>query len=103
MMLALRLGRTLDELSSSMSSQEFSLWTALYREDQWGEARDDMRAGTIASTIANYAGKMRLQHAEPAQPSDFMPSLVKEVEEQEPDPVAFFSAVANSNKFEARG
>jgi hypothetical protein len=102
MMLALRLGRTLDELRSSMSSQEFSLWTALYRDDQWGEARDDMRAGVVASTIANYAGKMRSEHAEPAQPSDFMPSLAKPEEAVEPDPVAFFTAVAKTKLNEKR-
>ena len=99
MMLALRMGRTLEELRRSMSSSEFSLWLEMYQDDQWGEDRDDLRAGIIASTIANFAGKMR-KDAQPLQPSDFMPNLSKEKEEAEPDPVAFFTAVANSKKLE---
>jgi hypothetical protein len=96
MMLALKMGRTLEELCSSMSSQEFSLWLDMYSDDQWGEARDDLRAGIIASTIANYAGKMRSEHAQPAQPSDFMPSLAKDEVIEEPDPIAYFTAIANA-------
>jgi hypothetical protein len=100
MMLALKLGRTLAELSASMSSSEFSLWIALYREDHWGELRADERAGVIASTVANYAGMTRAQGAEPAKPRDFMLHLPPKTDEEEiePDPVAFFSAVAEARK-----
>jgi len=37
MMLALRLGRTLDELGRTMCSAEFDLWIELYKENRWGE------------------------------------------------------------------
>lgn len=96
MMLALKLGRTLEELGRTMSSQEFSLWLAMYQDDLWGELRDYERAGVIASTVANYAGMTRAKGADPARPSDFMPLMSKQdVEpESEPDPVAYFSAVA---------
>jgi hypothetical protein len=103
MMLALRMGRTLGELHSTMSSQEFSLWLDMYEVDQWGEARDDFRAGTIASTVANYAGKTRAERAPTAEPGDFMPSLAKKIEEEtDPDPVAYFTAVAATKPFEKR-
>jgi len=38
---------------------------------------------------------MRAKEAEPARPSDFMPFTPKQTEpESEPDPVAYFTAVA---------
>jgi hypothetical protein len=106
MMLALKLGRTLEELGRSMSSYEFSLWCALYDIDQWGELRADERAGIISSTIANWAGMMRSKESEPLVPRDFMPHLPRSPEaeaeaEAEPDPVEFFSAV--SARFDKKG
>jgi hypothetical protein len=99
MTLALKLGRTLEELGRTMSSQEFSLWLAMYKFDQWGELRGDERAGLIASTVANFAGMTRAAGAAPLSPSDFMLHLPKHEEpEQEPDPVAFFTAVAAARK-----
>lgn len=95
MMLALKLGRTLEELGRTMTSHEFSLWVELYLENQWGEMFAYERAGIIASTVANYAGMMRPKSAEPARPSDFMPMKPKgaEQEEVEPDPVEYFKRV----------
>jgi hypothetical protein len=88
MKLALRLGRTLEELCRTMSSAEFSLWVALYEESPWDDTRADLHAGIIASTIANYAGKVRKDGT--AKPSDFMPFLPRE-EDEEPDPADHFS------------
>lgn len=94
MMLALRMGRTLEELGRTMSSQEFSLWLALYQDDLWGEMGEYHRAGIIAATVANYAGMMRSKESEPARPSDFMPMQKQDDEPVvEPDPVAHFSAL----------
>ena len=94
MTLALKLGRTLEELGSSMSSEEFSLWLEMYQVDLWGELRAYERAGVVASTVANYAGMMRSKSAEPAKPSDFMPLMGNAPEEEtEPDPVAYFSGL----------
>lgn len=70
MSLALRMGRTLAELRRSMSVHEFNLWVELYRVDPWGEWRDDLRAGIVASTVANVmttGGKFK--------PSDFVPDF----------------------------
>lgn len=95
MTLALKMGRTLEELGCSMSSQEFSLWLALYEQDLWGELRDYERAGLIASTVGNFAGKMRAEHSAPLTALDFMPRMGKaEQPETEPDPLAFFTALA---------
>jgi hypothetical protein len=101
MMLALKLGRTLAELGRTMYSAEFSLWIELYQEDLWGELRDYERAGVIAATVANYAGMMRAQGTDPLRPSDFMPRMRGQSEPpeevvEEPDPVAFFTAVSKS-------
>lgn len=97
MMLALKLGRTLEELGRCMSSQEFALWLELYQQDQWGEQRDYERAGIVASTVANYAGMTRAK-GEPARPADFMPYARKSEEDVEADPVAYFTAVAAASK-----
>jgi hypothetical protein len=96
MMLALRMGRTLEELCASMSSAEFSLWVEAYKEDQWGDKWHDWRAGVVASTVANFAGKTLPKGAQNLSPQDFMPNVGKdECEEEdeicEPDPFAFFS------------
>lgn len=102
-MLALKMGRTLDELYASMSSREFSLWVEMYRDDQWGEAREDLRAGLIAATVANYAGKVRTD-SNALGAEAFFPGLVKEVEvQEEPDPIAFFTAVAASKNQKPKG
>lgn len=103
MMLALRMGRTLEELFRSMSSQEFSLWIDMYNDDQLGEARKDKRAGVIAAAVANYAGKVR-KDSQPVTADTFFPGLVKVAKvEEDPDPVAFFTAVAQSKKFNEKG
>lgn len=96
------MGRTLAELQRDMSSQEFSLWLAMYDEDQLGEARKDLRAGVIAAAIGNYAGKTRKSDAKPLTPSDFFGTSAPKPQE-EPDPVAFFTAVSKTAKFDKKG
>lgn len=107
MQLALRMGRTLAELQSSMSSQEFSLWMQLYRDDQWGDGpandRADQRAGVIAATFANFAGKQLAKGAKPLKASDFFSKPVTQDAPKEVDPVAFFTAVSKNAKFDKKG
>jgi hypothetical protein len=102
-MLALRMGRTVDELYRTMSSAEFSMWVALHNEDRWGEdnadQRADFRAGLVCSTVANFAGKSMKSNVKPLAPADFMPSLAVPEKVVELDPVTFFTAVAASKKF----
>lgn len=79
-----------------MSSAEFSLWIEAYRDDQWGDVWHDWRAGMIASTVANFAGKTLAKGMRGTTAKDFMPQIVKDEEENtvcEPDPFAFFSAM----------
>lgn len=99
MMLALKLGRTLEELGRSMSSHEFALWIALWEVDQWGDLRADERAGVVAATVANYAGMQRRQDSAPATPADFMLHLPARPDDDvtiDPDPVEYFRARAAS-------
>lgn len=68
-----------------MDSDEYCLWVAEYERAPWGEYRDDLRGGVLASTIANYAGKSRKENADPLIPRDFMPYFQPEPESVEPD------------------
>lgn len=101
MSLALRFGRTLDELGSTMSSAEFSLWLQFYEENPWdGEW---LRTGMVCSTIANYAGKQRIETADADSPFNYMPPWKKDEttveagttsDKGEVDPVLFFRTQA---------
>ncbi|EXI86092.1 MAG: hypothetical protein AW12_02174 [Candidatus Accumulibacter sp. BA-94] len=73
--LALAMGRTLQELRAALSYAEFQEWCLYYQIEPWGEDRSDLRAGIVASTVANYAGRTRAEGAEPVRPADFMPYL----------------------------
>lgn len=77
------------ELGATMSSAEFSLWLAIYNKEPWDDARMDVGFAVVASTVANYAGKVRTEGHPPAALADFMPFLERPPE-PEPDPMAFF-------------
>ena len=60
---------------ASMSSRELSEWMAFYTIDPFDERRGDLRAGLVASTIANvHRGK----NQPPFKPLDFMPYAEEE-------------------------
>lgn len=65
-----------------LTGQQLSEWEVYYHIEPWGEQRADFRAGQVCATVANYAGKRRMDDIAPAHPSDFMPSL-----DQEPRPI----------------
>lgn len=44
---------TVRELLARMNSRELAEWMAYYRLEPFGELRADVRAGMVASTIAN--------------------------------------------------
>ena len=68
--LALALGMTVGELSNRMSSHELQEWIAYSLIEPFGEWRADLRAGIVASTIANVnRGKGRRAY----KATDFMP------------------------------
>lgn len=63
---------------SEISSHTLSEWMAYARLEPWGEDRADLRAGIIASTMAN---SMRGKKGKPFKPQDFMPKFEPEDEE----------------------
>jgi hypothetical protein len=58
-----------DALLARLSAREFNEWAAFYEKDPWGDQRADVRAGIIASTLANIH---RDKHAKAFLPQDFM-------------------------------
>lgn len=94
--LCLQMGCTPRELGQRMTAAEFALFCAYREMRPWGGELDEFLAGSIAATVANYAGKVRKADAPAAVPMDFMPFAAKErpaVEEPEPDPVSFFTSL----------
>ena len=60
------------ELSRRISERELAEWIAYYGLEPWGEERADLRAGIVASTVANTnRGGNNRAH----KPSDFMPKF----------------------------
>jgi len=64
---------------AEISSRDFAGWMAYSRLEPWGEERDDLRMGIIASTIAN---ANRPKNRKAYTPADFMPDFEIETEEQ---------------------
>ncbi len=64
---------------SEITSKQFAEWMAYSRLEPWGEKRDDLRMGIVASTVANVN---RGRNQKPYRPQDFMPSFEPETEEQ---------------------
>lgn len=72
---------TVRELLARIDSRELSEWMAYYNLDPWGPERADLRAGTIAATVANcHAAK-----GHTFRPSDFIPQYGKRVEVERTD------------------
>ena len=59
---------------AEIDSAEYSEWMAYYRLDPRGEDRADLRAGIVASTVANAA---RGRKSRAFKPKDFMPDFDK--------------------------
>jgi hypothetical protein len=68
------------EVLDKHSSRELSEWAAYLQLEPHGEERADLRAGIVASTIAN---ANRKKGGKAFKPSDFMPKFDKE--EQTPE------------------
>ena len=64
---------------SEITSKQFAEWMAYSKLEPWGEERDDLRMGIMASTIANVN---RGKNQKPFKPTDFMPQFEPETEEQ---------------------
>lgn len=98
-MLARTLGRTLDELGTTMSASEFMAHWDDYRRDPWGGLRDDLNTAHIVKAVANYAGKMRKESIEYADAVDILryetDKLLnpREHEVAESDPATFLKQI----------
>ncbi len=59
------------EAMERMPPAEFKWWMAMYQLEGWGEQRADLRAGIVASTIAN----VHTTKGKRFSPKDFMPDF----------------------------
>ena len=78
LLLCRSLHKTLGQLEDEMSQAEFEIWLEEYSRRPWGEDIEDLRAGIIASTVANVHSSNRT-----FAPSDFMPKFGQPVEQTE--------------------
>jgi len=60
------------ELLARISSRELAEWMAYFEIDPFGEERADLRAGIVASTVAN---SQRGRRGTAFKPKDFMPKF----------------------------
>lgn len=68
---------SLAEAQARISAREFAEWMAYYTLEPWGQERADLRAGIIASTVAN-ANRDAKKRRQPFKPQDFMPAFDRE-------------------------
>jgi hypothetical protein len=90
---------TVGQLLASISSRELTEWLVYYSLEPFGDERADLRAGIVASTVANSVRDPKRQ-AKPFEPRQFMPRF--EDEPDEPDPDALWAKV-NAVMFAAGG
>jgi hypothetical protein len=70
--LALRLGRTVDELLQTVSYRELLEWQEFAAIDPFDEARGDLRNAMLMSLMANM-NRDRKKHPQPFSHVEFMP------------------------------
>lgn len=68
---------TVGELLDRISSRELSEWMVYAQLEPFGEARADLRAGIVASTMANTVRDPK-RRKKPFGPEEFMPQFDKE-------------------------
>ena len=66
------MGKTVKQLLAEMDSAELTEWMAYDQVEPFGEWRADLRAGIVASTIAN---ALRGRGSRPFRPEDFIPQF----------------------------
>lgn len=66
---------------AEMTWPQFCGWLSYFRLEPFGEERADLRAGTIAATVAN---TVRGRDQRAAKPSDFMPEFGESDEPAQP-------------------
>lgn len=78
------MGIPIAELQERVSSREFAEYWAHFQLEPWGVEREDLRAGIVASTIAN-ANRDPKKRAKPFTPDQFMPQSADPAEDEEVD------------------
>lgn len=66
------MGIPVAELQERVSSHDFAEYWVYFNLEPWGIEREDLRAGIVASTIAN-ANRDPKKKAQPFTPDQFMP------------------------------
>lgn len=72
---AKELGMSVKQAQAEISSAEFGEWIAYFSIEPFGDRIADLRAGTIASVIANVN---RAPDAPPTSPNDFTPWVAQQ-------------------------
>ena len=65
------------KMLGKLTVRELHLWAARWEMDPWSEERSDLRAGIIASTIAEVS-RSKKHKSTPYKPMDFMPYTLKD-------------------------
>lgn len=81
------MGIPLAELQQRVSSRDFAEYWAHHQLEPWGLEREDLRAGIVASTIAN-ANRDPKKRAQPYTAFDFVPQGATDEDESDEDEVA---------------
>lgn len=69
---------------AGMRPSELGEWAALWSVSPWGESRADLRAGIVASTVANVHRDLK-RRPTPFKPLDFMPFDERDEQERNRD------------------
>lgn len=83
----------MQQMLATMGSSELSEWMAFDSLEPFGERRADLRAGIVASTVANSG--MRPPR-NPARAIDFMPFMEPDAPVKLADPVAHGNLIAKT-------
>lgn len=80
------MGIPIAELQERISSHDFAEYWVHFQLDPWGLEREDLRAGIVASTIAN-ANRDPKKRRRPWTPDQFMPHVAEPEgrDDEEPD------------------
>lgn len=97
--LALKLGRTVNELQRSMTSAEFGEWIAFYSLEPFGDRVDDLRTGIVSSVIANVN---RGPNVPAFAPIDFVPWAQDQAKPSGPPPAEAVAALFGVNLAEVK-
>lgn len=68
----------------ALRPSELGLWAALWAVDPWDEQRADLRAGVVASVLAN-VNRDSKRRGTPFRPVDFMPYRQMDDDERQRD------------------